>query len=1104
MRPNTIRSLDCGIGWRSVVVLPVGLLAFLIGVCSADPVPDSYEVAFLVDEVAGQGRTEVPLTTGVPFPQGMLKPGQTVELTGPDGRRLPVQTAVTGTWRDGSVKWLLLDTQTALQPNAKTKLRLRFPAKTAAPKPRPVLAWQDSAREIAVSTGPLRFVLSKVRPTFIEGAWLDRNRNGSFEPEEVVFDCRTQGGLFVVDQDGTRYESRLDKSAYRAEIEEAGPLRLAVKCTGWHVAPSGARLCTYVLRITAYAGKPYLRLYHTFVFTGDPEKVQVKANGFDLPFPGGEEGRASLGGEQVCSFPASGGRPAVLLQDKADHYAITSGTQTVEEGKRAAGWCDLSGPRGGLGVVVRDFWQLFPKSFEVSADRIQAFLWAPQSGQEINLKRYASTLAESFDDCDVESALGMAKTHDLVLHFHPPGTLPDSLGRWLNKPPLAIADPRWICDSGALGGLSPVNSEKNPKAEQMLSVMFDWLVALVRDAGFYGMLDYGAFREMYNPLAKSWDLPPWEGQVEGKPPGKGFSSHVGWYINEHGFAQGPWLLYARSGERKYFEFAEAYSRNVMDVETCHYSPDYPWRLGGQHRHGYRHCCDLISPCHTYLDYALHYYHLTGYRRALDAAKLAGDFYLNHCQPGMAGMYGHVFPPPAPPSEIDWAGLRGLCSTLGGLVRIYEATWDERYGKRIPEVADILLQGQRGDGTWAEGYAVRNGKPVWDPKTPVSWYYMTYTAEALGLYYELTKDERAENALTKVAHAFMAEWPGQSALLPLAWAYRVTGEAKYLAVAQGLLDSWAADVVREDSPFRTGSWVMPPGDTVNAAFRDLPYVLKPLADWKCDEETRQRLRAEVTLDLIQPSIAKFRESDPGFRVRKPDTGKSLYVLDTEDRPFQITLKRTPRGWANWGPGPADHPVTGKIEVLAPSGKVAVTREFEDSDPTRFKEAEFQLSVPQDTERGTYTIRLSDNGARYWHVATSLPYLVLGTQPPKGQLFCVVFANQFYFYVPAGSEEFKIALRGGHSGLYAAVLYSPDGKVVDKRSWSATRGESAAPQVLSARPAPAQTDKVWSFAFVAAGDLEFELRGVPPYVSLTPEEFFLPDKARAIGVGAKEGG
>jgi hypothetical protein len=45
-------------------------------------------------------------------------------------------------------------------------------------------------------------------------------------------------------------------------------------------------------------------------------------------------------------------------------------------------------------------------------------------------------------------------------------------------------------------------------------------------------------------------------------------------------------------------------------------------------------------------------------------------------------------------------------------------------------------------------------------------------------------------------------------------------------------------------------------------------------------------------------------------------------------------------------------------------------------------------------------------------------------------------------------------------------------------------------VTVKPAAADTGKLWSVILNAAGDIGIELVGIPPYLSLTPEGWFLP--------------
>ncbi len=79
-----------------------------------------------IEEAAGVSRQDYPLTHGCPFPEGALRDTACVRLMKDGGGELPLQTTVLATWPDGSVKWLLLDTQVTLRARQRLPVRVEY------------------------------------------------------------------------------------------------------------------------------------------------------------------------------------------------------------------------------------------------------------------------------------------------------------------------------------------------------------------------------------------------------------------------------------------------------------------------------------------------------------------------------------------------------------------------------------------------------------------------------------------------------------------------------------------------------------------------------------------------------------------------------------------------------------------------------------------------------------------------------------------------------------------------------------------------------------------------------------------------------------------
>jgi len=87
--------------------------------------------------------------------------------------------------------------------------------------------------------------------------------------------------------------------------------------------------------------------------------------------------------------------------------------------------------------------------------------------------------------------------------------------------------------------------------------------------------------------------------------------------------QTPWLLYMRSGDRKYLKFAEANTRHLMEVATINWHDVWPKAVGMSRRH--HQCIWLGGPDygHSMLDPFLEFAFMRGYKPAWEAAVRMG-------------------------------------------------------------------------------------------------------------------------------------------------------------------------------------------------------------------------------------------------------------------------------------------------------------------------------------------------------------------------------------------------------------------------------------------------------------------------------------------------
>ena len=211
-------------------------------------------------------------------------------------------------------------------------------------------------------------------------------------------------------------------------------------------------------------------------------------------------------------------------------------------------------------------------------------------------------------------------------------------------------------------------------AERMLSGFADWLARNIRLGRWYGYLDFGDVRATWDEEEDDWK----------------HQGRWGWCNSEWDPRHAVWIQYQRTVDPRYFALAEAMTRHSMDVDTCHWHPFRPYMVGGCYRHGVDHFSDEPCASHTFIDNWIDYYYLTGDGRTLDVLREAGAFFLRY----------------------KWTedpafsfSLRSIANVLRGLLQVFEATGEDRFLQRAEEVYTVIARGQNEDGSWHKRFQV---------------------------------------------------------------------------------------------------------------------------------------------------------------------------------------------------------------------------------------------------------------------------------------------------------------------------------------------------------------------------------------------------------------
>jgi len=658
-------------------------------------------VALTVREPTGLCRNGDVLVSGVPLPQGVVHDPARLALRDRAGKRLRAQIETLARWHDGSVKWALLTVpQFSVRGGRQTRLLLTHDRPSRLSRG---IALRRTRCGLRIDAGRLRFTIA---------------RNGRLIPRLEVRDRgrwsyrATDLDLAMTVEHNGRSE---DYSAARAprdiEVETEGPLRTVVAMRGLHRAKSGRTFGPYVLRFEVVAGSSQLRLTHSVIYDGDPEKDFIRASEIVL--------QAKVGGEQSFAFGGDDGheacfqrqraryapdfRHAELYQDSATHWRVRRWVDRqrrevfCEEGLRADGWMELSGSAGRVALAVRDFWQNHPKTLAADAatGEIRIGLY-PRRADRLDLQRYSDL---TYTNCyeapsflqdrpipfeEEAGAHGIRKTHHVLLMLDEPN--PSATTLFYNQPLLCEWPAAYTARTKVV---QPATTKTNVEWGNRLDEYLDFVhQAMLRDGGT-GHLDY-------------FDLPHGFNVEEGR----WYHDFGGWgYCNDEGLpCLGLWQAYLLTWRRDAFNMARAMTLHNADIDSYYAGPHAG--LGSRHNMNHWGCMCKEARISQPIGKRFLYY-LTGDRSVLDLTKTTLEMWRRRFpKPGLANIRADTG---SLVSALLFATETGLEDSTDWLLRIADAFAESV--NELGQLGECLVidaverTAEPGPGTQPEGYGM---------------------------------------------------------------------------------------------------------------------------------------------------------------------------------------------------------------------------------------------------------------------------------------------------------------------------------------------------------------------------------------------------------------
>ena len=798
-----------------------------------------------------------PVTLGVPFPKGVLASPDHVRVVRADGTPLATQVTEVTTWEpaDPSIKWVWVFFFAEASPD----YVLEFGPAVSRPMPAGRVQVVNNARDgglAEVTTGPLRFTVRQGDGGFLSSAHLDLEGDGFDEEDLIATGPQAGRGAFadLLDEGGVDASRAV---VTRTFIDRgSGPLHAILRIEGeYRYARDDNNAAPFVTRIHAYAGTPYVRVLHSWVYTGVPDRHRPQQ---------GDYAHVATQNERIIQLdPTDEGwtQPEDQLQglglglsldldpNRQVRTALRDGRWWSPGEARALAHGASNGRTGGdagnpAGVI--SIFQTGPKPARMPplptstpTERLAGFSAELRAGDEVVDR--AERAAGWLDVFDGRRGVAIGVKHFLeeypkAIAFDPAtGSLdaffwsplagPMSFARSSNTPASEGAIENWAQGLAKTSELLLYFHGADASTDEIARTM-----RLVQeppvghvDPAWYGRTqvfgDFASRSDRFPALQRALDYKfdwmlfnqrwePWYGVFDHGDMMNTFTGDA-WNTFGHGEPAQDyqwWLQFMRTGDPRVFDAALAFSRHLMDVDNTHWPVPTSYRGDSNYPLDYWSSLD-DPPVGTFVGVGRrhavqHWSHILSAHVWVPGWLAA--YYLAGEQRGLdvATMTGDLYLR-RPWGEHGLTGRR-LYLSVWNLAEIWDATKDPRYKAELDDRVARMLRLQNGPDQYGALVMDRYG------------YTQIYASHGLERYLNATGDESVRRALVRHARAVrdnppLNHWMESylSSIHSLTLGYRFTGERSFLdeltrrldvlkmdAIARPIDDSWTQAVLFE--------------------------------------------------------------------------------------------------------------------------------------------------------------------------------------------------------------------------------------------------------------------------------------------------------------------
>ena len=733
----------------------------------------------------------------VPFEKGALAAENADHIKILDGDMLlPIQSEVTSKWDDGSVRYAYLHFLADLPGNGKKEFELVTDCdKEPVYKEAVDIIEEDEC--LTADNGVIRFSVKDHSADIFENFEYDGR---SFDRNQFVGPLVSIAGERLL----TVFDSWkvVKKGRLFSVVEGCGRCLSADEKTF-----SGKGIC-FEMRISITAGKPWLDMGFRFINCTDgdikPDDIvfAVKAEAgsdIDLDSPktfnmkvdstgcgdtkktSVSEGVVTTTGTKELSkydFSKEGSAevdPVRTIVGKSNYrteFKIAMQGATVEntiiaemlekeanehfvEVLYGTFFADHTDRNKNIGVCATVFqaFQNFPKAVRADKNGVVVYI-LPDQNENSKVSKAEPVIFTS----------GMARETRFLLHFHDakePIYELDNRSLIYQMPDRPYIAPDEFEKAGVFPKVFLPREKHNDDVEIALIEKAD------SHARCYGMLCFG-------------DAPDPNYTAQGRGDG-----NLVWTNDEYDYPHSMYMMYARTGIRRFLDYANVAAWHWMDVDVCHYSTD-PLRMGGQWEHTRKHTggseeglgCKGVMVCsHEWVEGLLDLYHFTDDERALNTAIGIGENVLRLLDTPM-----YQIPGEASARETGWA--------LRTLTALFTETGDRKWVEKCEWIVSQFASWNDRYGNWLAPYTdnttIRVGFMISVALGSLMRYYRVFPSEQLKEMMIRAIDDLTDNYMTPQGLFYYKELPslsrnGTNTLLleAMAIGYELTGDEKYL-------------------------------------------------------------------------------------------------------------------------------------------------------------------------------------------------------------------------------------------------------------------------------------------------------------------------------------